>query len=74
MGLAVSSQPHDERVRELVEASAGDRDALAAARERLGDLRLGDPSLRQSAIRLLAAAAGAIDRVELVPEPLDAVS
>lgn len=54
MGLAASRQSPAERVNELVEACAGDRGALAAARRWLADLPIeGDHSVRQVALRLL---------------------
>lgn len=65
MGLAVSSQSEEERVAELVEASAGDQLQLEAARERVGGLRLGDQEVRRTAVHLLDAAIAAADRVDL---------
>lgn len=53
MGLAFSSHDDHERVNELVDASAGETASLQAARRRVGRLRLGDPSVCRTALRLL---------------------
>lgn len=76
MGLAVSSQSDDERIAELVEASAGDEAQLRAARERIQGRRPGDPEVCRTAVHLLEAAIGAVDRIDLtgteVPARLEA--
>lgn len=76
MGLAVSSQLEQDRVEELVAASAGDRASLEAARQRLDEQRVGDPVVRRTAVLLLDAARAELEPIDLttteIPASLDA--